>query len=93
MTTTTSPRTYEVRTYGCQMNAHDSERMAGLLEAAGYVMIPEQHRLPFDDCGVRIETTPNRKTWAPSWAVLIVDHLYGSTALPAVLCRAARTGR
>ncbi|MFT4124109.1 MAG: tRNA (N6-isopentenyl adenosine(37)-C2)-methylthiotransferase MiaB [Microbacteriaceae bacterium] len=31
------PRTYEVRTFGCQMNAHDSERLAGSLEAAGYV--------------------------------------------------------
>jgi tRNA-2-methylthio-N6-dimethylallyladenosine synthase len=29
-------RTYEIRTYGCQMNAHDSERVAGLLEEAGY---------------------------------------------------------
>ena len=29
-------RTYEVRTYGCQMNVHDSERLAGLLEGAGY---------------------------------------------------------
>ena len=29
-------RSYTVRTYGCQMNVHDSERMAGLLEAAGY---------------------------------------------------------
>src|SRR4051794_16041851 len=29
-------RTYEVRTYGCQMNVHDSERLAGLLEAAGF---------------------------------------------------------
>ncbi|MBB6627192.1 tRNA (N6-isopentenyl adenosine(37)-C2)-methylthiotransferase MiaB [Nocardioides sp. KIGAM211] len=29
-------RTYEVRTYGCQMNVHDSERLTGLLEAAGY---------------------------------------------------------
>lgn len=29
-------RTFEVRTYGCQMNVHDSERLAGLLEAAGY---------------------------------------------------------
>jgi tRNA-2-methylthio-N6-dimethylallyladenosine synthase len=29
-------RTYDVRTYGCQMNVHDSERIAGLLEAAGY---------------------------------------------------------
>jgi tRNA-2-methylthio-N6-dimethylallyladenosine synthase len=30
------PRTYEVRTFGCQMNMHDSERLAGLLEEAGY---------------------------------------------------------
>ena len=30
-----SPRTYTVRTYGCQMNEHDSERIAGLLEADG----------------------------------------------------------
>ena len=29
-------RTFQVRTYGCQMNVHDSERLAGLLEAAGY---------------------------------------------------------
>ncbi|MGL4340684.1 MAG: tRNA (N6-isopentenyl adenosine(37)-C2)-methylthiotransferase MiaB [Rhodoglobus sp.] len=29
-------RTYEVRTYGCQMNVHDSERLSGSLEAAGY---------------------------------------------------------
>lgn len=28
-------RTYHVRTFGCQMNKHDSERMAGLLEAEG----------------------------------------------------------
>ena len=33
----TTPRTYEVRTYGCQMNVHDSERLSGSLEAAGYV--------------------------------------------------------
>ena len=29
-------RTYQIRTYGCQMNVHDSARLAGLLEAAGY---------------------------------------------------------
>src|SRR4051794_23096008 len=29
-------RTYEVRTFGCQMNVHDSERLSGLLEEAGY---------------------------------------------------------
>jgi tRNA-2-methylthio-N6-dimethylallyladenosine synthase len=33
----TSVRTYEVRTFGCQMNVHDSERLSGSLEAAGYV--------------------------------------------------------
>ncbi len=30
-------RTYAVHSLGCQMNVHDSEHMAGLLEAAGYV--------------------------------------------------------
>ena len=32
-----TPRTYQVTTYGCQMNVHDSERLTGLLEEAGYV--------------------------------------------------------
>ncbi|HEX8027123.1 MAG TPA: hypothetical protein VF491_01610, partial [Vicinamibacterales bacterium] len=27
---------YFIETYGCQMNVHDSERMAGLLESSGY---------------------------------------------------------
>ncbi|MEX1177975.1 MAG: tRNA (N6-isopentenyl adenosine(37)-C2)-methylthiotransferase MiaB [Nitriliruptor sp.] len=30
------PRSYFVRTFGCQMNEHDSGRAAGLLEAVGY---------------------------------------------------------
>jgi tRNA-2-methylthio-N6-dimethylallyladenosine synthase len=30
------PKTYFIRTFGCQMNEHDSERMAGLLEVQGY---------------------------------------------------------
>jgi len=29
-------RKYFIETYGCQMNVHDSERMAGLLDQAGY---------------------------------------------------------
>ena len=29
-------RKYLIETFGCQMNYHDSEQMAGLLEAAGY---------------------------------------------------------
>ena len=32
-----APRSYVLRTYGCQMNEHDSERIAGLLEADGLV--------------------------------------------------------
>lgn len=32
-------RTYQIRTIGCQMNVHDSERMAGLLDAAGYLPV------------------------------------------------------
>ena len=35
-------RSYVVRTYGCQMNEHDSERISGLLEADGYVRAASQ---------------------------------------------------
>jgi tRNA-2-methylthio-N6-dimethylallyladenosine synthase len=31
------PRRYLIRTFGCQMNEHDSERLAGILEADGLV--------------------------------------------------------
>ena len=33
-------RTYAIRTFGCQMNEHDSERIAGLLEGDGYERVP-----------------------------------------------------
>ena len=32
-------RGYVVRTFGCQMNEHDSERIAGLLESDGFVPV------------------------------------------------------
>jgi tRNA-2-methylthio-N6-dimethylallyladenosine synthase len=57
-----SPRTYEVRTYGCQMNVHDSERLAGLLEDAGYVRAGEGEPadvVVFNTCAVR-ENADNR---------------------------------
>ncbi|MDO8730963.1 MAG: tRNA (N6-isopentenyl adenosine(37)-C2)-methylthiotransferase MiaB [Actinomycetota bacterium] len=58
MTTTDleAARTYEVRTYGCQMNVHDSERLSGLLENAGYVKADEGSTpdvLVFNTCAVR----------------------------------------
>ncbi|MER7205593.1 tRNA (N6-isopentenyl adenosine(37)-C2)-methylthiotransferase MiaB [Streptosporangium sp. NPDC000239] len=60
--TVESARTYEVRTYGCQMNVHDSERLSGLLEDAGYVPVPEGQVadvVVFNTCAVR-ENADNR---------------------------------
>ena len=37
-----APRRYLLRTYGCQMNEHDSERIAGLLEADGYAATTDE---------------------------------------------------
>ncbi|MBE1514036.1 tRNA-2-methylthio-N6-dimethylallyladenosine synthase [Nesterenkonia halotolerans] len=49
-------RTYEVRTFGCQMNVHDSERMSGLLEEAGYTSASSDATpdlVVFNTCAVR----------------------------------------
>jgi tRNA-2-methylthio-N6-dimethylallyladenosine synthase len=49
-------RTYTVETYGCQMNAHDSERISGLLDAAGYIPAPIGETadiIVFNTCAVR----------------------------------------
>jgi tRNA-2-methylthio-N6-dimethylallyladenosine synthase len=56
------PRTYEVRTFGCQMNVHDSERLTGLLEEAGYVAAADGSTpdvVVFNTCAVR-ENADNR---------------------------------
>ncbi|GAA1478159.1 tRNA (N6-isopentenyl adenosine(37)-C2)-methylthiotransferase MiaB [Nocardioides aestuarii] len=62
MSTHALPRTYEVRTYGCQMNVHDSERLTGLLEDAGYAAAPDGEQadvVVFNTCAVR-ENADNR---------------------------------
>ena len=49
-------RTYEVRTFGCQMNVHDSERLSGLLEDAGYQPVVAGNTpdlIVFNTCAVR----------------------------------------
>ena len=55
-------RSFEIRTYGCQMNMHDSERLAGLLMEAGYRRA-EAGTTPdvvvFNTCAVR-ENADNR---------------------------------
>ncbi|MFL6162302.1 MAG: tRNA (N6-isopentenyl adenosine(37)-C2)-methylthiotransferase MiaB [Jatrophihabitantaceae bacterium] len=56
--------TYAIRTYGCQMNVHDSERLSGLLEQAGYVRSDDPvganaDLVVFNTCAVR-ENADNR---------------------------------
>ncbi len=55
-------KSYYIDTYGCQMNAHDSESLAGILEIMGYA--PAQAReeadiIVFNTCCVR-ENAENR---------------------------------
>jgi tRNA-2-methylthio-N6-dimethylallyladenosine synthase len=45
-------RQFAVRTYGCQMNDHDSERISGLLEADGLLAAPTE-----DDADVLVLNT------------------------------------
>lgn len=54
--TSIATRTYEVRTYGCAMNVHDSERLSGLLEDAGLVAAEtgqDADVIVFNTCAVR----------------------------------------
>ncbi|MFP5352129.1 MAG: tRNA (N6-isopentenyl adenosine(37)-C2)-methylthiotransferase MiaB [Actinomycetota bacterium] len=51
-----STKSYFITTYGCQMNEHDSERMAGMLETEGYVKArgPEEADVVlFNTCCIR----------------------------------------
>ena len=63
------PRSYHVVTYGCQMNAHDSEKIAGMLEEMG--MSPAQNRedadfVIFNTCCVR-ENAERRALGNVTW--------------------------
>ncbi len=53
---------YLLRTFGCQMNEHDSERIAGLLTSDGYVSTTEASDadvVVFNTCAIR-ENADNR---------------------------------
>ncbi|HEY7931882.1 MAG TPA: tRNA (N6-isopentenyl adenosine(37)-C2)-methylthiotransferase MiaB [Acidimicrobiales bacterium] len=50
------PRSFAIRTFGCQMNEHDSERLAGLLVADGLVAAPSDQEadvIVFNTCTIR----------------------------------------
>ncbi len=63
------PETYYVVTYGCQMNAHDSEKIAGMLEQMG--LVPAENRedadfVIFNTCCVR-ENAERRALGNVTW--------------------------
>ena len=63
-------RTYLVKTLGCQMNVHDSEHMAGMLEQAGYVAASPVQAAAEDADVIVINTCAVRENAA--------DKLYGN---------------
>ena len=49
-------KTYVVKTFGCQMNLHDSERVSGLLDQCGCICVDETDQadiVVFMTCCVR----------------------------------------
>jgi tRNA-2-methylthio-N6-dimethylallyladenosine synthase len=63
-------RTYLVKTLGCQMNVHDSEHMAGMLEQAGYVAATPEAAAAEEADVIVINTCAVRENAA--------DRLYGN---------------
>ena len=49
-----SPKTFQIKSFGCQMNVYDGERMAGLLEAEGMAAAPgEADLVVLNTCHIR----------------------------------------
>ncbi len=60
MKPTDNPRTYRVKSFGCQMNVYDGERMAELLEAKGIAPAPdgeEADLVVLNTCHIREKAT------------------------------------
>ena len=63
------PRSYHVVTYGCQMNAHDSEKIAGMLEEMGMTASDQRETADFvifNTCCVR-ENAERRALGNVTW--------------------------
>ena len=51
-----APKSYHLTTYGCQMNSHDSETIAGIAQSMGMTQAPEQAQadlILFNTCCIR----------------------------------------
>lgn len=84
------PNSYYIRTFGCQMNLHDSEHIAGVLEQAGYRQAPsieESGIVIFNTCSVR-ESAESR-VWGNIGAV---KSMSGMRKLAVCGCMAERLG-
>jgi tRNA-2-methylthio-N6-dimethylallyladenosine synthase len=49
-------KTFYIETFGCQMNAHDSEKVVGTLLAQGYAQVPEPEQADlvlYNTCSIR----------------------------------------
>ena len=75
---------FYVHTLGCQMNVHDSERIAGVLEQAGYVPATEEQYLDHDIDLIVMNTCAVRENAA--------ERMYGTIGLWATMKR-ERTNR
>ncbi|NEG70120.1 tRNA (N6-isopentenyl adenosine(37)-C2)-methylthiotransferase MiaB [Bifidobacterium choloepi] len=70
---------FYVHTLGCQMNVHDSERIAGVLEQAGYVPATEEQYLTHDIDLIVMNTCAVRENAA--------ERMYGTIGLWAKMKR------
>lgn len=88
---TRDPSTFFIRTFGCQMNVHDSEHIAGVLEEAGYVRAAtaeEAGLVIFNTCSVR-ESAEDR-----AWGniAMLASSPGGSPRVAVCGCMAQRHG-
>ena len=77
------PLTFCVNTFGCQMNARDSEKLRGILECIGYVEAPDEQAdfVIYNTCTVR--ENANMDDWE---SFIIIKRRIPICALP---CAAA----
>ena len=85
---------YLIETYGCQMNVHDSERMAGLLDAAGYEPTADDGEadvIVINTCSVREHA--EEKLYTRLGQIRVLQHETGRAPVVAVVgCVAQQEG-